>query len=195
MELIFATHNKHKAEEVHEILGIDGLKITTLEDLGYTNDIEETGFTLSENALIKSKTIYEEYGGHVFSEDTGLEVMALDMAPGVHTARYAGEGRDAGANMDKLLAALGNGMDRTARFRTVVSLIWEGKEYFFSGIVNGTIAYEKSGEAGFGYDPIFIPYGHMKTFAELASDVKNGISHRYRAISGMQRYLNQRMGL
>jgi len=193
MELIFATHNLHKAKEVHEILGIDGLKVITLKDKGFLEEIEETGQTLTENAVIKSTVIHEKYGGNVFSEDTGLEVVSLDMAPGVHTARYAGEGRDADANMDKLLSELGR-RQRTARFRTVVSLFWEGKTFLFNGIVNGTIAYEKSGESGFGYDPIFIPYGYNQTFAELSSEEKNGISHRYRAMCRMQSFLRERVG-
>ena len=193
--LIFATHNAHKLVEVQQILSLsDKLVIENLDSIGFHDEIEETADTLSGNASIKSRTVYDSHGGNVFSEDTGLEVMALGMAPGVHTARYAGESRDANANMDKLLAALQDLPERTARFRTVISLIWVGEEHSFEGIVNGRIALEKAGTTGFGYDPIFIPYGYDKTFAELSSVVKNGISHRYRAMCSMQKFLKNRVG-
>ena len=188
MKLIFATHNEHKAQEVGSILGIDNLEVATLSQVGYHEEIVEDGLTLEENASIKSRTIYDKFGGNVFSEDTGLEVMALNMEPGVHTARYAGEQKSAADNMNKLLFALEGTHDRTARFRTVVSLIWEGEEYLFEGIVNGRIAGSKSGTDGFGYDPIFIPFGYDKTFAELPASVKNSISHRFRAMCQMQSF-------
>lgn len=192
VELVFATNNKHKVEEVALILDHPWLQIKTLSEIGFSEDIEETGTTLTANASIKSQTIYQQIGTAVFSEDTGLEVMALGMEPGVHTARYAGEGRSAEANMAKLLAELKSFSDRTARFRTIVSLIWDGKEYFFEGIVNGSIAYEVSGKQGFGYDPIFIPYGYNQSFAELEPHIKNEISHRYRAMQGLKRFLEER---
>lgn len=193
--LIFATHNAHKLEEIQQILSVsDKLTITNLAEIGFHDEIEETSLTLEGNASIKSRAVYDREGGNVFSEDTGLEVMALGMEPGVHTARYAGESRDADANMDKLLSALANSKERTARFRTVISLLWEGEEHLFEGIVNGRIALSKSGTTGFGYDPIFIPYGYDRTFAELSSDIKNGISHRYRAMCGMQKFLSERIG-
>lgn len=187
--LIFATSNAHKLEEVTAILDNQLIELKSLKDIGYNQEIEETGSTLSENATIKSKTIFESIGGNVFSEDTGLEVMSLGMAPGVITARYAGPQRNAEDNMNKLLEELEDGRDRTARFKTVLSLIWEGEEYLFEGIVNGTIATKKKGDTGFGYDPIFIPFGHEKTFAELPAATKNSISHRYRAVMQMKSWL------
>lgn len=191
MDLIFATNNVHKVEEVAKILNHSWLQIRTLKEIGFDQDIEETGDTLRANALIKTKTIYEQMGGNVFSEDTGLEVMALGMAPGVHTARYAGAEKSAEANMDKLLNAMANHNDRTARFRTIVCLIWEGEEYFFEGLVNGEIALERSGKQGFGYDPVFIPYGYEESFAQLDSSIKNSISHRYRAMQGLKGFLQK----
>jgi len=195
IELIFATGNAHKLTEVTDILDQDWLQIQSLKDMGFTEDIAETGDSLSANARIKSQTIYKSYNKNVFSEDTGLEVMALGMAPGIYTARYAGPDRDAGANMDRLLEALSSSTDRTARFRTVVSLIWEGTEYQFEGIVNGTIAREKKGSGGFGYDPIFIPYGYEQSFAELDKPIKNAISHRYRAMMGLKKWLEAHRSL
>ena len=192
MELVFATGNAHKRKEVDGMLGLDWVRLLNLKDLGWEKDIPETGSTLAANALIKARTIYEAYGRPVFSEDTGLEVMALGMAPGVHTARYAGEERSADNNMSKLLEALAGAGDRTARFRTVVALIWEGGEQLFEGVVNGQIAMARSGGEGFGYDPIFIPYGYERTFADLSLEEKNGISHRYRAMMGMKGYLNKK---
>jgi len=190
-ELIFATHNDHKAQEVREILSQDWLHIKTLKEISFNEEIEETGMTLEENASIKSWAIHKAIGGNVFSDDSGLEVMSLGMAPGVHTARYAGEGRDSLQNMKKLLTELKPGLDRSARFRAVVSLIWEGKEYQYEGYVNGTISLQMSGTEGFGYDPVFIPYGYDKTFSELPSTIKNSISHRYRSVFQMRRFLEQ----
>ncbi len=187
--LIFATHNAHKLEEVSTILSYTGTNLLGLGDINYNEEIEETGGTLRANASIKSQTIHKATGQSVFSDDSGLEVMSLGMDPGVHTARYAGAARDNQANMEKLLSELSSHSDRTARFRTVVSLIWHGEEYFFEGIVNGRIAHQQAGEKGFGYDPIFIPYGYDRSFAQLPSEVKNGMSHRYRAICQMQRFL------
>ncbi len=189
--LIFATSNAHKLEEVTTILDNKLIELKSLKDIGYDQEIEETGATLSANATIKSKTIFDTTGANVFSEDTGLEVMSLGMAPGVITARYAGPQRNADDNMAKLLEALSDGRDRTARFKTVLSLIWKGEEYLFEGIVNGTIATEKRGGTGFGYDPIFIPYGYDKTFAELTIATKNSISHRYRAVMQMKSWLHR----
>lgn len=189
MELIFATNNAHKVEEVAKILDYSWLEIKTLKQIGFTEDIEESGSTLSANASIKSQAIYDQVEANIFSEDTGLEVMALGMAPGVHTARYAGEGRSAEANMDKVLTELKPHADRTARFRTIVSLIWDGEEQLFEGIVNGRIALDRQGDKGFGYDPIFIPFGYDKSFAQLDPAIKNGISHRYRAMQGLKKFL------
>ena len=187
--LIFATHNAHKLEEVSAMLSDTGTNLLGLRDINFNEEIHETGDTLRNNASIKSQTIHEATGQSVFSDDSGLEVLALGMDPGVLTARYAGAGRDNMANMEKLLSELSSHSDRTARFRTVISLIWAGEEHFFEGIVNGRIAMKQEGEKGFGYDPIFIPYGYDRTFAQLPSDVKNGMSHRYRAICQMQRFL------
>lgn len=192
-KFIFATGNQHKLDEVSAMLAQHWLQLVSLKELGFTEDIAETGSTLSENALIKARLIAERYqGSPVFSEDTGLEVMALGMAPGVYTARYAGDAKDAQANMDKLLREV-QGKDRTARFRTVVALCWKDKEYLFEGWVNGKIAHEKSGGGGFGYDPVFIPYGHEKSFAELPAEIKNSISHRYRAMMRMKKFLSKQV--
>lgn len=192
LDLIFATGNNHKSKEVSQILNQAWLQIKSLKDIGWERDIEETGDTLSENALIKARAVFAQQGGRVFSEDTGLEVMSLGMAPGVHTARYAGPSRDAQLNMGKLISELSGGKSRTARFRTVVALIWEGEEYLFEGLVNGSIAMETRGEQGFGYDPIFIPFGHDTTFAEMGDQEKNMISHRYRAMMGLKKFLAQK---
>lgn len=190
VEVIFATGNQHKLEEVSAILDQDWMQIVSLKAIGFQEDIEETGHTLQENALIKARHIARLYPGRpVFSEDTGLEVMALGGLPGVHTAQYAGPQRSATDNMEKLLTALRAGQDRTARFRTVIAWIANGREYLFEGWVNGRIALKRGGEGGFGYDPIFIPFGNTKTFAELPADYKNGISHRYRALMRMKRFL------
>jgi len=193
VELLFATGNLHKLNEAHQILDQSWLRLRSLKEVDFHDEIEETGDTLSANASIKSQAIYKAIGGNVFAEDTGLEVMALGMQPGVITARYAGPQRSADDNMAKLLAALEGSADRTARFRTVVSLIWDGQEYLFEGLVNGVIASAKRGGAGFGYDPIFIPFGHERSFAELDASIKNGISHRYRAISRMKKWLQNHL--
>lgn len=191
--LIFATANNHKLEEVRTILGWPEQSLISLRDISWEEDIEETGETLEENALIKSRTVYSKTGMNVFSDDSGLEVYALDMAPGVHTARYAGPQKDANDNMNKLLDALKDKQDRRARFRAVIALIWEGEEHLFEGIVEGHIAYRKSGSGGFGYDPIFIPEGYDKSFAELDDEIKNGISHRFRSVDKMRRFLENKV--
>jgi len=189
MDLIFASHNTHKVREVEDILGKELVSIKGLDDIGFHDEIEETGGTLVENALIKARAVYIKTGQNVFSDDTGLEVYALDMAPGVHTARYAGETNDADANMQKLLNALMEKQDRKARFRTVVALIYEGQEYLFEGIVDGNISVNRAGVKGFGYDPVFIPQGYDKTFAELDAEIKNSISHRFRAMQALRTFL------
>lgn len=189
IDLIFATANDHKSREVAQILDQEWLDIKSLKDVGWVGDIAETGTTLQENALIKARAVHTKLGGHVFSEDTGLEVMSLGMAPGVYTARYAGPGKDAQLNMSKVLNGLSQGQSRTARFRTVVALIWEGRELLFEGLVNGQIATEMKGDEGFGYDPIFMPYGYDRTFAQMGDQEKNAISHRYRAMMGLKKFL------
>lgn len=175
--LVFATNNPHKASEIEQILGAH-FQVKTLRDIGCLEDIEETENTLEGNALLKARYVKEKYGYDCFSEDTGLEVEALGGAPGVHTARYAGDGKDREANIDLLLANLNGHENRRARFRTVIALIADGKETLFEGVCPGTIATERHGTSDFGYDPVFIPEGYSDSFAILGLDVKNRISHR-----------------
>ncbi len=186
--LIFATNNAHKLDEVRSILG-SRFTIKSLKDIGCDADIPETADTLEGNALMKARFLYEKYGVDCFADDTGLEVTALGGAPGVHTARYAGN-HDSEANMNKLLNELEKKSDRSAQFRTVIALIIEGKEFLFEGIVKGTIAKEKTGDGGFGYDPIFIPEGFTQTFSQMGNDSKNHISHRALAVEKLYNYLN-----
>jgi len=189
MKIVFATNNQHKLSEIRQILG-DRVEVLSLQDIGCDVDIPETGTTLEENALQKAQYIYDHYHLDVFADDTGLEVDALDGAPGVYSARYAGgEGHDSEANMTKLLKEL-NGVDnRKARFRTVIALIQQGEVHEFEGIVNGEIIRERRGGEGFGYDPIFRPDGYELTFAELGTDIKNQISHRSRATKKLCAFL------
>ena len=190
MKIVFATNNKHKLEEIKDILGKD-FEIVSLAEIGCHEDIPETGLTLEENARQKSTYIVEHYNHDCFADDTGLEVDALNGEPGVHSARYAeGTDHDSEANMRKLLSKMSNVKDRTARFRTVISLIINGVEHQFEGRVEGSIATEKHGKEGFGYDPIFIPEGYNKSFAELGEEVKNQISHRARAVKKLAEYLS-----
>ena len=190
MKIVFATNNKHKLEEIKDILGKD-FEIVSLAEIGCHEDIPETGATLEENARQKSTYIVEHYNHDCFADDTGLEVDALNGEPGVHSARYAeGTDHDSEANMRKLLSKMSNVKDRTARFRTVISLIINGVEHQFEGCVEGRIATEKHGKEGFGYDPIFIPEGYDKSFAELGEEVKNQISHRARAVKKLAEYLS-----
>lgn len=190
MKIVFATNNKHKLEEIKDILGKD-FEIVSLAEIGCHEDIPETGLTLEENARQKSTYIVEHYNHDCFADDTGLEVDALNGEPGVHSARYAeGTDHDSEANMRKLLSKMSNVKDRTARFRTVISLIINGVEHQFEGRVEGHIATEKHGKEGFGYDPIFIPEGYNKSFAELGEEVKNQISHRARAVKKLAEYLS-----
>lgn len=191
-KLVFATNNPHKLEEIRAILG-SKLEILSLADIGCDADIPETAETLEGNALIKAHYVYDNYKLDCFADDTGLEIDALHGLPGVHTARYAYPDRhDPEANMIKLLEALRENNDRNARFRTVIALIEKGKEHLFEGVVEGVIAREKSGTQGFGYDPVFIPEGNSKTFAELGEDIKNTISHRARAVQKLAEYLASR---
>lgn len=189
-KLVFATNNAHKLEEVKDVVK-DSFEILSLADINCTEDIEETGTTLEENALIKARYIKEKYGYDCFGDDTGLEVEALGGAPGVYSARYAGEAHDSKANIKKLLKALAGQTNRKARFRTVIALILEGKEYLFDGIVKGTIIEEEKGTMGFGYDPVFQPEGYIDTFAVLGSDVKNNISHRALATKNLCEFLSK----
>ena len=181
-KLVFATNNAHKLEEVAAILG-DQVELLSLNDIGCQADIPETAETLEGNALLKSSYIYKNYHLDCFADDTGLEVETLNGAPGVYSARYAGgEGHDAQANMLKLLHELDGKENRKAQFRTAISLILDGKEYLFEGVIKGEIIKEKRGDSGFGYDPVFMPEGYDRTFAELGNDIKNQISHRALAV-------------
>lgn len=198
MRIVFATNNEHKLSEIREILG-SSFEVLSLKDIGCEADIPETGTTLQENAIQKATYIYNRYHIACFADDTGLEVDALGGAPGVYSARYAGDGHDSEANMAKLLHELGENNNRHARFRTVIALIEIGRDAsheiqttLFEGIVNGEIIREKRGTAGFGYDPIFRPEGYTKTFAELGLDVKNQISHRARAVRQLAEYLKKK---
>ena len=190
MKIVFATNNKHKLEEIKDILGKD-FEIVSLAEIGCHEDIPETGLTLEENARQKSTYIVEHYNHDCFADDTGLEVDALNGEPGVHSARYAeGTDHDSEANMRKLLANLEGKANRKACFRTIISLIIDGVEHQFEGKVEGRIATEKHGTEGFGYDPIFIPEGYDKSFAELGEEIKNQISHRARAVKKLAEYLS-----
>lgn len=189
-KLVFATNNAYKLEEVKSVVG-DSFEIVSLEAIGCHEDIEETGTTLEENAFIKARYIKEKYGYDCFGDDTGLEVEALNGAPGVYSARYAGEDHNQAANRKKLLAELAGEKNRKARFRTVIALILDGKEYMFEGEVKGFIGEEERGTTGFGYDPVFQPEGYDNTFAELGMDVKNNISHRARATKALCEFLKK----
>ena len=188
MKIVFATNNKHKLSEIRQILG-GRVEVLSLNDIGCNVDIPETGSTLEENALQKAQYVYDHYHIDCFADDTGLEVNALNGAPGVYSARYAGDGHDSEANMTKLLNELGENNNRNARFRTVIALIQQGEVHEFEGIVNGQIIRERRGGEGFGYDPIFQPDGYDQTFAELGLDIKNQISHRARATRKFAEYL------
>ena len=188
-KLVFATNNAHKLEEVAAILG-DQVELLSLNDIGCQADIPETAETLEGNALLKSSYIYKNYHLDCFADDTGLEVETLNGAPGVYSARYAGgEGHDAQANMLKLLHELDGKENRKAQFRTAISLILDGKEYLFEGVIKGEIIKEKRGDSGFGYDPVFMPEGYDRTIAELGNDIKNQISHRALAVQKLCEFL------
>ena len=190
-KLVFATNNAHKLEEVSAILS-DKIELLSLNDINCHTDIPETADTLEGNALLKSSFIYNNYGLDCFADDTGLEVEALNSAPGVYSARYAGgEGHDAQANMLKLLHELEGKKNRKAQFRTAISLIFDGKEYLFEGVIKGEIIPEKRGNSGFGYDPVFVPEGYGQTFAELGNEIKNKISHRALAVEKLCEFLQK----
>ena len=176
-KIVFATNNKHKLDEIREITRGE-MEILSLSDIGCHDEIPETGTTLEQNALQKATYIKEHFGYDCFADDTGLEADALGGAPGVFSARYAGEQCNSDDNMQKVLAGLNGINNRKARFRTVIALILNGDTYYFEGIINGEIISEKRGAEGFGYDPIFVPEGYSRTFAELGDQEKNKISHR-----------------
>ncbi|MEE1145804.1 MAG: non-canonical purine NTP diphosphatase [Bacteroidaceae bacterium] len=194
--LIMATNNEHKLKEVRQILDYKDILIKGLEEVGCYDDIPETADTLEGNALLKARYMYSHYGVDCFADDTGLEVEALNGQPGVFTARFGqmngyGNSHDADANMQCLLDKLKGKENRKARFRTVIALVCEGKEYIFEGIVEGEILTEKSGQEGFGYDPIFSPEGKGISFAEMSAEEKNQISHRGRAVEKLIAWLKK----
>ncbi len=192
-ELVFATHNQHKLREIRELLG-GHYHVLSLTDLGFHEEIEETGQTIEENSHIKSEAIFNKFGKTCFADDSGLEVDALDGAPGVFSARYAGPAKDDRANLNKLLEDMSDLSDdaRGAQFKAVITLVMEeGDVKQFIGIIRGKIIREAKGNGGFGYDPIFVPEGHDVTFAEMAASEKNKISHRGIAVQKLVRYLSQ----
>ncbi|MBC7885850.1 MAG: RdgB/HAM1 family non-canonical purine NTP pyrophosphatase [Saprospiraceae bacterium] len=186
--LLFATTNAHKLSEIRQML--PDFNVQGLRDIHIQDDIPETGFTLEENAYLKAKYLFDITGKTSLAEDTGLEVHALDGAPGVHTARFAGDEKDEDKNMSKLLVLLKNSDNRQAQFRTVIVWIDDKNVHYFEGVVKGIIARVKSGNQGFGYDPVFIPEGHSLSFADLGTDIKNAISHRAKAIDKLRNFLD-----
>ena len=188
-QLVFATNNNNKLREVRAILK-DKVDILSLEDINCHADIPETAATIAGNAKLKAEYVNSCYNINCFADDTGLEIEALDGAPGVYSARYAGEDKDSEANMKKVLLELACKHNRKAQFKTVIALIYEDKEYLFEGIVKGKIIEEKRGNSGFGYDPVFVPDGYDLTFAEMCNELKNKISHRALAVRKLCDFLN-----
>ncbi|WP_291136770.1 non-canonical purine NTP diphosphatase [Flavobacterium sp. UBA7663] len=190
MKLVFASNNKNKIQEIQALVP-NTIQIVSLEDIGCTEDIPETADTIEGNAILKANYVTEKYGYDCFADDTGLEVDALNGAPGVYSARYAGEQKDANDNMDKLLSELKDKSNRKANFKTVIALNLNGKQNLFTGIINGKIIEEKIGTNGFGYDPIFVADGFEKTFAELSMEEKSTISHRGIAVKELILFLQK----
>jgi XTP/dITP diphosphohydrolase len=190
MTLVFASNNEHKIKEINSLLGYS-FRLLSLHDINIREDIPEEEPQIEGNALVKARFVFKTSGLNVFADDTGLEITALNGMPGVHSARFAGENKDSSANIEKVLSLLGKTENREARFRTVIALILEKKEYLFEGIVNGTIIHEKKGTEGFGYDPIFVPDGKICTFAEMELAEKNTVSHRARAFEKLKEFLIQ----
>lgn len=190
MQLVFASNNKNKILEIQSMLP-ETIKILSLEDIGCTEDIPETAATLEGNAILKANYVTDKYGYDCFADDTGLEVESLNGEPGVYSARYAGEQRNAEDNMNKLLDALSDQTNRKAQFKTVIALNINGKQHLFTGIAPGTITLEKAGNQGFGYDPIFQPEEYEETFAQLALEIKNKISHRGKATQQLIHFLKE----
>lgn len=196
MKLVFASNNKHKLEEVRQILP-RSVEVVSLKEIGFLQEIDETGETLEENSALKAREVWEwlvQQGlsagvDGVFADDTGLEIVALGGLPGVRTARWAGDDAVDVNNRQKALRELSGKADRSARFRTVVTLIMGGEMQQVEGIVNGRIAQQEEGEGGFGYDPVFIPEGYDKTFASLSAEIKNSISHRGRALEALKKVI------
>jgi XTP/dITP diphosphohydrolase len=189
MKICFATNNPKKIEEVKAALGQE-FTLLSLKDIGCEEELPETGDTLEHNALEKAKYVYDNYGVSCFADDTGLEVEALDNAPGVYSGRFAGEPRSDARNVELLLQKLDGQPNRRARFRTVVALILEGEEHKFEGVANGVITEKRSGDKGFGYDPVFRPEGFEETFAEMSMEDKNQISHRGKAVEKLADFLH-----
>lgn len=187
-KLVFSTNNPHKLEEVSHILG-EKIHILSLEDIDCHTDIPETADTLEGNALLKARYVFDNYALDCFADDTGMEVEALNNEPGIFSARYAGENKDFRANMQKVLLLMKGATNRRARFRTVISLIIDGNDYIFEGVINGRITEEERGNTGFGYDPIFVPDGYDLTFAEMGEEIKNRISHRALAVEKLKEFL------
>lgn len=190
MQIVFATNNENKLREIRDILGTS-FSLLSLRDLNMENDIPENMPDLEGNAMEKARYIHRLVNMSVFADDTGLEIEVLKGLPGVHSARFAGEDKNSDANIEKVLKMMGNAENRRARFRTVIALIYNNSEYLFDGIVNGTIIQEKRGSGGFGYDPVFVPEGHERTFAEMTLYEKNKISHRARAFEKLRYFLVQ----
>lgn len=189
MKLVFASNNANKIKEIQQLVPAS-IQIVSLQDIGCTEEIPETADTIEENAILKANYITQKYGLDCFADDTGLEVDALNGAPGVYSARYAGEPKNDSNNINKLIAALENESNKKANFKTVICLNCNGKQFLFTGIINGKIIGEKIGENGFGYDPVFVADGMNKTFAELSMAEKSGISHRGIAVKQLIDYLN-----
>ena len=188
MNIIFATHNKNKIKEISELIPLS-YNLQSLSDIGCLNEIAETGQTMNENAVIKAQFVYENYKMNCFSDDSGLEVEALNGAPGVFSARYAGEPKNDVNNINKLLEELKNSTNRKAQFKTVIALIFMGEKYFFEGVITGKISNEIFGTNGFGYDPVFVPDGYAETFAQMKFETKNKISHRAIAVKKLVEFL------
>lgn len=190
MKLVFATHNEHKLNEVQRMLPKE-ITLLTLDEIGCFEDIPETSNTIEGNAIQKALYIKEKYGYDTFADDTGLEVVALDNAPGVYSARYAGEAKDNEANIDLLLANMKDKQERQAQFKTIFALCLGEDLHTFEGIVRGEITHERKGEGGFGYDAVFLPEGYTNTFAQMSADQKNSISHRGRALQKLTAFLRE----
>lgn len=190
MKLIFATHNRHKVQEIQDLVP-PLIKVVPLAEAGIHREIPEPHPTLQENAAEKARTIYALTGTACFGEDTGLEVDALNGEPGVHSARYAGSDGNSEQNVDKLLSNLVGQSNRKARFRTIICLVLDGKAWYFDGICEGSITQTRKGSKGFGYDPVFVPLGMNRTFAEMDRTEKNRFSHRAKAVSGLVAFLNK----
>lgn len=188
MTLVFASNNEHKIREIKSLLG-SSFMLLSLSDINIEEDIPEEEPLIEGNALAKARFVFNKTGMDVFADDTALEIFVLNGLPGVHSARFAGESKDSSANIGKVFSMLGNEENRKARFRTVIALILDKKEYLFEGVVNGTILREKKGTSGFGYDPIFVPDGKKHTFAEMDLAEKNSVSHRARAFEKLKEFL------